>query len=58
MRLCIADAKAQSISVIRDGKLIDSMENKLARLNAIASHIRVIHMAEVENPDWHANSAF
>jgi hypothetical protein len=58
MRLCIADVKAQSLEVFQDGKLIDSLEQKLARLNAIESHIRVIYTAETEHCDFHTHSVY
>lgn len=58
MRLCIADAKAQSKVVIQDGVLIDSLEQKLARLNAIISHIEIIRSANTELCDFHTHSVF
>ena len=35
MRLCIADAKAQSVKVFQDGVQIDSLEDKLVRLKKL-----------------------
>lgn len=58
MRLCIADAKAQNSKVVQDGLLIDSFERKLARLNAISEHIRVIETAETQICDLHTHSVF
>ena len=58
MRLCIADAKAQSLKVFQDGILIDSLEQKLARLNTIVSHIKAIYAAGTEHCDLHTHSVF
>lgn len=58
MRLCIADAKAQSLKVFQDGILIDSLEQKLARLNTIVSHIKTIYAAGTKRCDLHTHSVF
>lgn len=58
MRLCIADAKAQSKEVFQDGVLVDSLEQKLARLNTIISHIEIIRSANTESCDLHTHSVF
>lgn len=58
MRLCIADAKAQSIKVIQDGVQIDSLDDKLLRLKKIALHIAVIQNAEKESCDLHTHSVY
>ena len=58
MRLCIADAKAQSVSVFQDGVQIDSLEDKLVRLGKTALYIDVIQNAENECCDLHTHSVY
>lgn len=58
MRLCIADAKAQSVKVFKDGMQVDSLEDKLVRLRKIALHIAMIRNAEKERCDLHTHSVY
>lgn len=58
MRLCIADAKAQSVKVFQNGVQIDSLEDKLVRLRKIVLHIALIQNAEKECCDLHTHSIY
>ena len=42
IRLCVADVKAQSLTVVQEGELIDSSQQKLERLTMIEKYINII----------------
>lgn len=58
MRLCAADAMAQSREVYQNGILIDSMKEKLLRINKISHHIQTIITADMYSCDLHTHSIF
>lgn len=48
LRLCVADALSQSTTVIMDGKIVDTQENKLKRFRQILSCLKIIINANRE----------
>lgn len=58
LRLCLADAKAQSPQVIQNGVLVDSFELKAAKLQAITRIIDSIIHSDAECCDMHTHSVF